>query len=323
MGLAAVEKQVVEFARLEAYDNELAELAEDFLRARGLRLSPKTLRNYRQALEQFVAFQVAEGRSTDIPRTDTALRRTRRDVEAFTAQLIERTSKVTAATRLAALKQFYRWAAHPDERVIPSDPIATLDPPTPDVVMPEIITKAEQDKLLKTVERDASFEGTRDAAIIRILLGTGCRLNELVSMKLSDISPDHRRIRVMGKSRRERDLFLPPNAVVALDRYLRARRRHAHAHLELLWLGSTGKGPLSDNGVVQMLRRRSKAAKIRQLHPHLFRHTWRHEAQMAGISDDALMTAGGWRTRQMLDRYGASGRTERAALEFERWSKQA
>lgn len=302
-------------------DTEIGLLAEDFLRARSLVLSPKTLRNYRQALEQFESYLTEQDLSSDIPTSEMALKRTRRAVEGFTAALVERTTKVTAATRLAALKQFYKWAA--DEGEITSNPVATVQPPTPDEVVRDVVTKQEITALFQVCERGNGFEGRRDAAILRVFLGTGCRLGELAGMRVTDVSPDHRRIRVMGKGRRERDLMLPPEAITALDRYLRVRRRHSAAHSLMLWLGATGKGALSDNGVVQMLRRRCRDAGIRQLHPHLFRHSWRHYAQMSGASDDTLMTLGGWRTRQMLDRYGSTGRAERAAAEMEGiWSEQ-
>lgn len=302
-------------------ETEIGLLAEDFLRARSVVLASKTLRNYRQALEQFESYLLAEGLSTEVPTSEMALKRSRRAVEGFTAMLIERNSKITAATRLAALKQFYRWAMEEDE--IASNPIATLEPPTPDEVVRDVVTPAEQAALFAACERLNGFEGRRDAAIMKVFLGTGCRLGELVNMRVDDISPDRRRIRVMGKGRRERDLMLPPDVMTAVDRYLRARRRSPEAHSTALWLGSTGRGALTGDGVVNILKRRCRDAGIRQLHAHLFRHSWRHYAQMAGASDDTLMQPGGWRSRQMLDVYGASGKAERAAAEMQRiWREQ-
>ena len=61
-----------------------------------------------------------------------------------------------------------------------------------------------------------------------------------------------------------------------------------------------------------MLRRRCKQAGIEQLHPHQLRHTAAHVAAKEGLGDSDMMRVFGWRSRQMLLRYGASGADERA-----------
>jgi integrase len=61
-----------------------------------------------------------------------------------------------------------------------------------------------------------------------------------------------------------------------------------------------------------MLDRRCAQAGIRHINPHLFRHTFAHEAKKRGMADEALMQIAGWRSSQMLHRYGASAAAERA-----------
>jgi hypothetical protein len=40
--------------------------------------------------------------------------------------------------------------------------------------------------------------------------------------------------------------------------------------------------------------------------------------KVGGMSDDELMALGGWRSPQMLSRYGSSARAERAKATYER-----
>ena len=91
---------------------------------------------------------------------------------------------------------------------------------------------------------------------------------------------------------------------LALDRYLRARSRHRLAHLDALWLSQ--RGTLTISGLRDMLDRRARQAGIPDLHPHMFRHTFAHEWLSAGGTEVDLMRIAGWRSREMLARYGAS-----------------
>jgi integrase len=58
--------------------------------------------------------------------------------------------------------------------------------------------------------------------------------------------------------------------------------------------------------VRQLLERRCDDAGIPHVHPHQFRHTFAHRWRLAGGDDDSLMRLVGWRTREMLHRYGSS-----------------
>jgi integrase len=74
---------------------------------------------------------------------------------------------------------------------------------------------------------------------------------------------------------------------------------------------------LTDTGIFQMVKRRGREAGL-ELHPHLFRHTAAHRWMAAGGSESDLMAISGWRSRQMLQRYGASAAQERAIAAHKR-----
>lgn len=55
-----------------------------------------------------------------------------------------------------------------------------------------------------------------------------------------------------------------------------------------------------------------KDAKVPQLHPYQLHHTLAATCLGAGHDEGDLMEVMGWRSRSMLDRYGAYTRNERA-----------
>ena len=115
----------------------------------------------------------------------------------------------------------------------------------------------------------------RDLAIVEVLYSTGCRVSELVNIKIRDIATD--RIKVIGKGNKERYVYLNPRAQIAIENYLAERTDN----FEWLFPGASyeSKGrelidrPI-DKGTVELkIRRLGKRAGIENCHPHRFRRT--------------------------------------------------
>jgi hypothetical protein len=101
-----------------------------------------------------------------------------------------------------------------------------------------------------------------------------------------------------------------------LDRYLRVRAKHEQAHRRGLWLGTGGRGPLTGNGIYQMVKRRGEQAGV-AVSPHRFRHHFSHTWLDRGGAEGDLMELNGWSSPQMLHRYGGSVRGARARRHYD------
>ena len=81
----------------------------------------------------------------------------------------------------------------------------------------------------------------------------------------------NREITVHGKGGVARIVRIGYDTARALDRYIRARARHAQAWRPQLWLGTRNRGPLTANGIYQMIARRGRQCGV-DVYPHRFRH---------------------------------------------------
>lgn len=279
-------------------DNAL--LLRDFARhCRAKNLSPKTIKNYVDSAERLAGHHGGK----------SLLEMSKGDVEGYLVHVLDTRTASTAATRFRCLQQFYRWASAVEE-LVDRSPMVGMSPPEIPEKSPGVLTDDEIGRLLKACD-GKGFTERRDTAIIRLMLEPGgMRLGEVAGLAVDDIDLDRDLAHVLGKGRRARAIPFGDHTGQALTRYLRERGRHAQTASPWLWLGV--KGPLTSSGVDQAIRRRAKAAALPWLHPHALRHTAAHRWKSRGASDDDTMRLFGWRSMDMVQRYGARLADERA-----------
>ena len=165
---------------------------------------------------------------------------------------------------------------------------------------------------------DGKNAGIRDAALLGVLYGCGLRRSEAVSLDVGDFHPDTGELRVRaGKGNKQRAVYPPPGALVALKKWLRLRGEAVGDEDGPLFLpvlkGKSAMGGrivlrrLSDQAVMDILLRRAKQAGLQKTSPHDFRRTFISDLLDAGADIATVQKMAGHANISTTARYDRRG----------------
>lgn len=131
------------------------------------------------------------------------------------------------------------------------------------------LTKEEIEAFIGTINVER-WNGLRFRALVEVLLGTGMRIGEALSLNRRTINWEKREAKVIGKGNKERTVFFTQRSLDWLTKYLESRK---DTH-EAVFATRSPVGRLSRDDVWRFFDRHRKLAKIyKKLTPHILRHT--------------------------------------------------
>lgn len=157
-----------------------------------------------------------------------------------------------------------------------SDPTAQVRPPKQGERLPKAITIVQMNALIDAASVGEGPIPLRDLALVEILYGTGARVSEAVRLTPDDVDLDSATIKLFGKGRKERILPLGRYAIEAIEQYLVRGRPELAAKGSgnpYLFLNKRGN-PLSRQSAWTAIQEIAQRAKIDDVSPHTFRHSF-------------------------------------------------
>lgn len=184
---------------------------------------------------------------------------------------------VTLESRRRIIHGFFTWCYN--EGYIPRNPMLSISPIRFEKKPRVPFTDTQMEILRGACTTD------RERAIIETLYATGCRITELVELKLPDIDFRTREVKLLGKGRKHRISYLNARAEVAIEAYLKGRKGDS----EYLFLSSKKQyGQLKKPGAEKIVKMVGLRAGIQDVIPHRIRHTTATDALDHGMPVDEV-----------------------------------
>ncbi len=175
---------------------------------------------------------------------------------------------------ISSVRGFHRYLLGEEEAT--NDPTQIIDSPKREKILPDVLSIAEIDEILKQPDVHTRL-GIRDRAILETLYATGIRVSELVNLKQSNLMFQDGLIRVFGKGSKERIVPIGRSARQWIEDYQKQTRIHlakAGKSQDYVFLNVRGT-KLTRSMILKMVGNYASTAGIKKdVHPHTFRHSF-------------------------------------------------
>ena len=241
--------------------------------------SPKTVVSYRQYYQRFETFLPKD---VDLEKISIEQIRAFR---VFLSNFIDEHGDLldirTQTYHVVAIRSLLKYGAKIDLPVIDAIKIELPKLPGREVAY---LTQEELDKMLEC-PNTVAMDGLRDRCILELLFSTGVRVSELSSLDRRLVSLSSGELRVIGKGRKARVVFVSERAQEWVDRYFKKRMDSNVA----AFVGYRGKGVgldpsievqagctrLTPRSIDRIVTRYAlEAGVMKKVTPHTLRHSF-------------------------------------------------
>lgn len=230
-------------------------------------LSPRTLKNYEYTLRklQNVFYK-------PVSTITTA------DIKMLMYSEAEKKSPSSMNTFMTPIRLFFQWLQN--EEFIIKNPCASIKPVKEPKRLRKPLTEEQVEQL-----RDSMLT-RRERAILEFFLSTGCRLSEVLNVKIREVDFNNKTLLVIGKGNKERRVYFTERCKRALLKYLNSREDESE------YLFVTDRKPqrrISSRGMQVIINKMQKKSGLDvHIHPHIFRHTFATQALRSGMKPEII-----------------------------------
>jgi site-specific recombinase XerD len=249
--------------------------------------SKRTIIAYHHYLDRLLQWV---GPTTEIESLSAEkVRKFRLFLNQFTDEYGELLTLKTQSYHVIALRSLLRYAVKRDIACISPDKIEL---PKTENKQVQFMSNEELEQLLTSPDTN-TMAGLRDRALMELMFSTGLRVSEVASLNKNMVNTDNGEMRVIGKGRKERIVFVSERAREWTAKYF-GRRGDP---LDAAFVGYKGKGAgdhpspkvelnatrLTPRSVDRIIQKHSlEAGIVKNITPHTLRHSFATDLLLNG-----------------------------------------
>ena len=214
----------------------------------------------------------------------------------FQSSLEGQISPRSFARILSALKTFYKFL-HMERAIddITLNEIKSYPSPKYKKSMPTFLSKEQVEKIVERINLNKKLDNRnkkRDQAIIMLFFSSGVRLNELISIKLSDIDFSNNKIKVFGKGKKQRIVNFDNHTKDLMIQYLKLIEKYPlvkKLYNDNLFVNKKNKA-LKERKVQTIVMNNLRQLNLASYGPHTLRHSFATHLLNSGVSINAIQS---------------------------------
>jgi len=183
-------------------------------------------------------------------------------------------ASMSQARILSGIKTWFKFLNYTE--ILDTNPAELIETNRITRKMPVVLSVEEINRMISAI--DLSTEtGQRNRAMIELLYGSGLRVSELITIKLSDIHFDEEYLRVIGKGNSERLVPISNVSIKQILLYVNHNRKQLDVKKgeeDYVFLNRRGRHLTRDMVFKIICNLASEAGINKKISPHTFRHTF-------------------------------------------------
>ena len=199
-----------------------------------------------------------------------------------------------------SLRSFYSFLKY--KEIISEIPKISFRSSKTEKKLPEILTIAEVDKIIRSVDKDCP-KGIRDNALLELMYATGMKVSELININVQDVNLDLAFVKCIDNKNFERLIPIGRSALRAVNEYLEIRSTIADFGVNNLFVNLNGQ-KLTRQGIWRIVKEYSHKAGIKKdVNLNTFRHSFAVHMLKNGANVRAVQKLLGNQVLTYMDTY--------------------